>query len=166
MNQEEPPKKIPFSLEVLFLSFLGVGFAPFAPGTFGTLATLPFLYFYAQFNLPSFFLLPFALLLTVISCLVADFVQKRLHVHDPSWIVIDEVVGMLLTYIIAPGSSLLHFLFIFLLFRFFDITKIWPASFFDKKIRHGAGTILDDVVSGIYAGIVMLLLQYFFPALS
>ena len=57
--------------------------------------------------------------------------------------------------------SLPHLFLQFALFRFFDIVKIWPASFFDSKVEHGAGTILDDVISGIYAGLTYLLLTAF-----
>jgi phosphatidylglycerophosphatase A len=72
--------------------------------------------------------------------------------HDPQWIVIDEVLGMTTAWLFIQNHNLLHLSILFALFRFFDIVKIWPASFFDKKIEHGAGTILDDIVSGIYAG--------------
>ena len=48
-----------------------------------------------------------------------------------------------------------------LIFRVFDIFKIWPATYFDKKVTHGSGTILDDIISGVFAGIVILIGKYF-----
>ena len=149
--------------EVIFLSFFGVGFAPWAPGTMGTLATLPFLYFLGQFNAPFFIFLPFLIIATIISCFIAEVVQKRLNLHDPGWIVMDEVLGMATAWLFIGEHSLLRLLVLFALFRFFDIVKFWPASYFDKEVNHGAGTILDDIISGIFAGLVFLLITHFFP---
>lgn len=162
MNTEKQPSlKKP---EILFLSFFGVGFAPKAPGTFGTLATLPFLYLLGLLHPPFFFFIPFLLILTAASCFIADSVQRQLNLHDPQWIVIDEVIGMSVTWLFISTHSLSHLFLQFVLFRFFDIVKIWPASFFDQKVDHGSGTILDDVVSGIYAGIVYKILVYLLPS--
>jgi len=159
MNQDKQPSlKKP---EILFLSFFGVGFLPKAPGTWGTLATLPFLYLLGLFNPPFFLFIPFLLILTAGSCFIAEHIQKTYEVHDPQWIVIDEVLGMSVTWLFSLKFSLAHLLIQFVLFRFFDIVKVWPASYFDKKMHHGAGTILDDIVSGIYAGLVYLLIATF-----
>ncbi len=147
--------------EILFLSFFGVGFVKYAPGTFGTLATLPFLYILGQLKPPLFLFIPFLISSTIIACFIADFVQKKENLHDPQWIVIDEVLGMSTTWLFTQNFSLSHLIAQFILFRFFDIIKFWPASYFDKKMTHGAGTILDDIISGIYAGIVYLILSYF-----
>lgn len=159
MNQDKQPSlKKP---EILFLSFFGVGFLPKAPGTWGTLATLPFLYLLGRFNPPFFLFIPFLIILTAGSCFIAEHVQKKYEVHDPQWIVIDEVLGMSITWLFSLKFSLAHLMIQFVLFRFFDIVKVWPASFFDQKIHHGAGTILDDIVSGIYAGLIYLLIATF-----
>lgn len=149
-TEKQPSLKKP---EILFLSFMGVGFLPKAPGTFGSIATLPFLYLLGLFHPPFFFFIPFILILTGASSYIADSVQREYGLHDPQWIVIDEVIGMFVTWLFINQHNLLHLFVQLILFRIFDIIKIWPASFFDKKVDHGAGTILDDVVSGIYAGI-------------
>jgi phosphatidylglycerophosphatase A len=147
--------------EVLFLSAFGIGFIKYAPGTFGSLVVLPLLYLLGQFNPPFFIFVPFLLIFTFFSCYIAEITQKKYKLHDPGWIVIDEVIGMFVTWLFVRDNNLLHLLILFVLFRIFDIIKIWPASYFDKKVTHGAGTILDDVVSGIYAGIIgMLLIKY------
>jgi phosphatidylglycerophosphatase A len=68
---------------------------------------------------------------------------------------------MFLAWLFIRDNNLIHLVLLFVLFRFFDIVKIWPASYFDKKVKHGAGTILDDIVSGLYAGgLSYLLISY------
>ncbi|WP_127715177.1 phosphatidylglycerophosphatase A [Halobacteriovorax sp. HLS] len=148
------------NLDIFFLSVGGAGFFPWAPGTFGTLVTMPFLYALGTTGAPYFLFLPFLIISTAGACLVADITQRKLELHDPSWIVIDESLGIATTWLFIQNQSILHYTVIFALFRFFDIIKIWPASYFDKKVHHGAGTILDDIISGIFAGIVYLGLCY------
>ena len=149
-------------LDILFLSFFGVGFLPKAPGTWGTLATLPFLYFLGRYHPPYILFIPFVVIMTVISSFIADIVQKNYNLHDPQFIVIDEVLGMTTAWLFIQNHNLTHLFILFVLFRFFDIVKFWPASYFDKQVDHGAGTILDDIVSGIFAGLVYLVINYFF----
>lgn len=149
-------------LDILFLSFFGVGFLPKAPGTWGTLATLPFLYAIGRFNPPYIFFIPFLIIMTLISSFIADSVQKRFDLHDPQFIVIDEVLGMTTAWLFIQTHNLSHLFILFVLFRFFDIVKIWPASYFDKKVHHGYGTIVDDIVSGLFAGLVYLVINHFF----
>lgn len=146
-------------LDTLFLSFFGVGYLPFAPGTWGTLATLPFLYFIGRFNPPFFLFIPFLVIMTIISSFVAESVQRNFKLHDPGWIVIDEVLGMIVAWLFIQEHNLLQLGILFVLFRLFDIVKIWPASYFDKKVLHGYGTIVDDLVSGIYAGLLFLVIH-------
>lgn len=148
--------------DILFLSFFGVGFLPKAPGTWGTLATLPFLYVLGKFNPPYIFFIPFIVIVTLISSFVTDSVQKKFNLHDPQFIVIDEVLGMMTAWLFIQTHNLSHLIVLFILFRFFDIIKIWPASYFDKDVHHGAGTILDDIVSGVYAGLIYLVINHFF----
>ena len=159
MNEDNRPSLK--RLDILFLSFFGSGYLPMAPGTWGTLATLPFLYGIGRFNPPYFLFIPLLIIVTIISSFVAETVQKELKLHDPQWIVIDEVLGMTCAWLFIQKHNLLHLAILFVLFRFFDIVKIWPASYFDKKVQHGAGTILDDIVSGIYAGLTYLAIAHF-----
>jgi phosphatidylglycerophosphatase A len=149
-------------LDILFLSFFGVGFLPKAPGTWGTLATLPFLYFFGLYHPPYVLFIPFIVILTIISSFIADIVQNKFNLHDPQFIVIDEVLGMSTAWLFIQTHNLTHLFILFVLFRFFDIVKVWPASYFDKEVTHGAGTILDDIVSGVFAGLVYLGINYLF----
>ena len=88
--------------------------------------------------------------------------QLKKGVQDPGWIVIDEVIGMLVTWLfIFPNTSYANLAVIFVVFRILDILKFFPANWVDKKIKNGAGTILDDIVSAVYAGIILYALNYF-----
>ncbi len=77
--------------------------------------------------------------------------QEDVRQSDPSWIVIDEVLGMGLTLFIFPAFHWSEWILAFASFRLFDIVKLWPASYFDLKVKNGFGTIVDDLVSGLYA---------------
>lgn len=145
---------------VLFLSWFYTGKFPKAPGTIGSLATLPLIYFLYYLNINIYSLLTIIVFLYVAAVIVAEDVQKKFHLHDPQWIVIDEVIGMLITWSFVRTIDFPILFLVFTTFRFFDIIKIWPASYFDR-LHHGVGTITDDVISGIYAGITTLLIQKF-----
>lgn len=148
--------------EVLFMSLFGIGFIPYAPGTMGTLATMPLIVLFSFFDAPFFIFIPFLVIVTGMSCYIADYTQRKFSLHDPGWIVMDEALGIFTAWLfMGSHKEWWHFLLIFVLFRFFDIIKIYPASYFDKKVKHGSGTILDDIVSGIYAGLLFLVITIF-----
>jgi phosphatidylglycerophosphatase A len=92
---------------------------------------------------------------------VSDLAGRIYAVADDGRIVIDELVGYLVTVALLPFSwqtALLGFFW----FRLFDIVKPPPASWFDKKMKNGVGVVLDDVVAGMYAaGAVRLCLALF-----
>ena len=146
---------------VLFLSWFYTGKFPKAPGTIGSLATLPLIYLlhYFHFNIYSLIFLISVLYLTAV--LVTENVQQKFNLHDPQWIVIDEVIGMLVTWSFVMTIDLPTLFLVLSTFRFFDIIKVWPASYFDR-LHHGVGTITDDVISGLYAGIFTILIQKLF----
>jgi len=139
--------------------FLGLGFgsglAPFAPGTFGTIAAIP-IYMLME-PLP----LTIYLLVTTIFFILGIYICQKsadwLGKDDPSAVVWDEIVGYLVTMIVAPAGW--QWVIIgFVLFRIFDIMKPWPVSLADKKLHGGFGIMLDDVVAGIYAAISLQVL--------
>jgi len=84
---------------------------------------------------------------------------RRLGVHDHPAIVWDEIAGMLIAMLAAPpawwGPPLA-----FVLFRIFDIAKPWPIREIDHGMRGGAGIILDDVLAGVFAALVLLVVGY------
>jgi phosphatidylglycerophosphatase A len=162
INSDAPHRPSLKNPDVMFLSFFGTGFSPYAPGTVGTLACLPFLALLGELNPPVIFFIPLLTISTILSCFIADMTQKKYQIHDPGWIVIDEVLGMTTAWLFIAEHNSLHLFILFCLFRFFDIIKFWPASYFDKDMKHGAGTILDDIVSGFFAGFVYLGINHFF----
>lgn len=144
-----------------FLTYFGVGYAPMAPGTVASFATLPILFCLGSMQTPWWMIVIATTLLTLYACYAADKVQRTVRAADPQWIVLDEVIGMLITYLGVMSNDLYKLTVVFVLFRFFDIVKIWPASYFDKKVKNGAGTILDDVVSAAYAGVLAWMIDQF-----
>jgi len=136
--------------------FLGLGFgsglAPVAPGTFGTLAAIP-VYLLMQ-NLSLMVYLTLTFIAFVVGIWICQQSADWLGKEDPSAVVWDEIVGYLITMIAAPtgwGWIVLGFV----LFRFFDILKPWPISLADREIHGGLGIMLDDVIAGVFAAIIL-----------
>lgn len=127
----------------------GTGLAPKAPGTFGTLAAIP-LYILMSLFLNHVAYLAVTAVLLVLGIWVCGITDKALGSSDHGAIVWDEITGFLLTMFMAP-LAWWSVVAGFLLFRFFDILKPFPISWFDKHVKGGTGTMLDDVLAGIYA---------------
>lgn len=145
---------------ILFLSSnAGLGYAPVASGTFGTLAGIPAFWLLAQLP-PMLWLLTFAALLTL-SFWVSAAAGKIYGVVDDGRIVIDELVGYLVTVAFLPFSWWAAGLG-FLYFRLFDIVKPPPARWFDQKLKNGYGVVLDDVAAGLYAALALRLTLWAF----
>lgn len=135
---------------------LGAGLSPKAPGTAGSLIAL-FPWWFLLRGLPIgayAAVLAAGFLLGVWACEVSD---RRLGIHDQGALVWDEVIGMWITLFAAPPQWW-WFIIGFALFRLFDIWKPWPVRWADHSVRGGLGVMLDDVVAGIYALIVLQLL--------
>lgn len=99
---------------------------------------------------------PTLLLLTVAvvaAIAVAGRADAILQEHDSGRIVIDEIVGMAIA-LAGFSPTWTNVVVIFVLFRILDVVKIWPASYCDRQMPGGAGVVLDDVVSGIYANLL------------
>lgn len=145
----------------LLATVLGAGKSPIMPGTVGTLAGIPLC---ALFMLLSPQVqLPLLIALILFSIMICDRVAEKLGEKDPSCIVLDEVAGYAVTVMLFPLTWKV-LLWAFVLFRFFDILKPWPVSFFDRKTGGGAGIVLDDIAAGLYAHLVLAGLS-FFPVL-
>jgi phosphatidylglycerophosphatase A len=146
-------------LVLFFASGLGLGYAPIAPGTFGTLLGVALYFFLGRINVFIFLALLLALLFA--SFWLADQAEQILFSKDPQMVVIDEVVGYLVTMISFPAGWQ-YLLAGFFLFRFFDVTKIWPASYFDRSGKRGFAVVMDDVCAGVYANLVLQVLRMIF----
>ena len=92
---------------------------------------------------------------------ITQIAQEKHDALDPSWIVIDEVIGMSIAWLFIQDHNIYHLVILFCLFRFFDIFKIEPVRYIDKNLKHGSGVILDDVVAGLYAGLTYKIIQFF-----
>lgn len=132
------------------------GYSPFAPGTAGTVAAIPvYLLFYQLGDLA--YLLVFLVLLPL-SFTISGRAEKLFGAKDSGMIVIDEIAGYLVTMFMIP-FSVEYIIIGFFLFRFFDITKIYPASA-AEKMGGGPGVVMDDVVAGVYANLSLRLLIF------
>jgi phosphatidylglycerophosphatase A len=143
---------------IISASWFGAGFSPVASGTVGTLAAMPFQILLAPLPLPLYLLTLLAFFF--FSCWVSGHAETIFGEKDSGKIVIDEVIGYFITMTAVP-LSWQSVVAGFLLFRFFDITKIPPARFFDRRMKNGYGVVLDDVVAGLYSCIALHLLLRF-----
>ena len=141
-------------LTLFIASNAGLGYAPFASGTFGTLAGIPVFYLTGAWPWWLYMITMTALLF--LSFWVADAAGQIYGVADDRRIVIDELMGYLVTVAFLPWSwnaALIGFFW----FRLFDIIKPPPADWLDKNLKHGVGVVLDDFAAGIYAAIALRL---------
>ncbi len=136
---------------VLLAAWGPCGFSPLAPGTVGTLGAVPLAWALSALGWPAY--LSVTALLLVLGVLAAGRAGRYWGVVDASPIVIDEVVGYLLTMAFVPFSWLTA-LMGFVLFRLLDILKPWPVSALDR-IKSGLGVMLDDVGAGVIGWIGM-----------
>ena len=148
------------TLNTLFVTMFGLGKIPKIPGTIGSLATVIILYiFFHVLDLSSNIIL-----LGLIIIFIFSFSAVALHIKDnenkdPKEIVIDELIGQsipIYLYEISHGSeklpsdAIIFYGVCFILFRFFDIAKPFPVSFFDKNFKNSFGVIMDDICAGFY----------------
>lgn len=159
MKFSAPPPSLGFRHPAtLIATWFGTGLAPYAPGTWGSIAALPFAWAI------TFFFGPLALLAAAIAIfLVGTWAAGRYaqasEIKDPGQIVVDEVAGQWLALVAVPLDPL-SYLAAFGLFRLCDIVKPWPASWADRKLGGGLGVMLDDMIAGGYALLVVHIILY------
>jgi phosphatidylglycerophosphatase A len=136
-------------------TLFGLGRAPFAPGTLASIVALPIAWGVMALGGP-IALFSLGLLVAGLGIWASDVYAKESGEHDPSECVIDEVAGQLLACALAP-LSLFGFALAFVLFRLYDISKLWPVSA-AERLDGGFGIVLDDVVAGILAGGIVAVL--------
>ena len=135
----------------LFATWFGVGLIRPAPGTWGSLAALLIWYFAEFLHSSIHIVLPIFILF---SWLVCSQASQDSQSKDHSSIVIDEVAGMLVA-LSFVAHELIIYLWAFLLFRLFDIWKPWPVSWADKNVEGGLSILLDDLIAGLFAGVII-----------
>ncbi|KNE18054.1 phosphatidylglycerophosphatase A [Helicobacter pylori] len=143
-----------FSLRACFLTLFFSGYSKKAPGTIGSLVALllglPVLIFSAN----TLFL--GAIFIGLIAIAQIDKEEEESKIHDSSYIVIDELVGMWLAMAIS-GLSLAGVILSFIFFRIYDITKPSLIGKIDKEVKGGLGVVADDALAGVLAGLSVLL---------
>jgi len=170
---ENEDVKVSFWIKILGSGF-GTGYFPIASGTFGSFLAL-LIYLIPLFS--SWIYLTSSIIFFFLVGLYVSEKMRRRYGEDPYIVTIDEIVGQWLTYLV--GSVVFEIFFKykpfdldfqfatkaafgvvgFFVFRFFDIIKLEPAKYFDNK-DSGLGIMMDDVISGVYAGIVAAVITH------
>ena len=139
----------------------GVGLAPFASGTWGSLAALP-VGWLIESSAGIAGLLVAAALASLAGTWAADRLERAGGVHDAGYVVVDEIAAQWLALAFAPFTWWGYAL-AFLAFRAADIFKPFPADWCDAHVHGGFGTMLDDLVAGLYAGVAVWAAARFLP---
>ncbi len=162
-------------INTLFVTMFGLGKVKIIPGTFGSLATIIILYvFFHIIEIPANIILIILIIIFILSFFAVSNHIKDNEDKDPREVIIDEFLGQsipIYLYEVSHGiekssNEAIFFYFIcFVLFRFFDIVKPFPVSFFDKNYKNSFGVIMDDVCAGFYVVLFlicfMILSSYF-----
>ena len=163
------------TINTLFVTMLGLGKLSKIPGTFGSLATVFILYvLFHKLNLSSNLILVVLIIIFIYSFLAVASHIKNNENKDPKEIVIDEFIGQSIPIYLyeishgtekSPNEAIIFYAICFVLFRFFDIKKPFPVSFFDRNFKNSFGVIMDDVCAGLYVVLslicFMVLSSYF-----
>ena len=163
------------TLNTLFVTMFGLGKVPKIPGTFGSLATVIILYiFFHKLNISASIILIGLIIIFVYSFSAVATHIKDNENKDPKEVVIDEFIGQSIPIYLyeishatekSPDEAVIFYGICFVLFRFFDIAKPFPVSYFDKNFKNSFGVIMDDVCAGFYVVLslicFMVLSSYF-----
>jgi len=134
-----------------------VGHIPFAPGTFGSLIGIPLCFLLAGIQLSA--AIAAAIIFILLAIWISGAAAKTLKRKDPGCIVIDEIAGMVVTFIGLP-FTLTTAVLGFILFRILDILKPFPIRTLDQRLPGGLGIVADDVVAGIFANLIVRILLF------
>ena len=144
----------------LFVTLFGIGKLKSIPGSYASLATTLFLFLlFHILNISVNFVLIFIIIIFLISLYAVNIFIKDIDNKDPKEVVIDEFIGQsipIYLYEVSHGTNkdpqeaLIFYAICFILFRYFDIMKPFPVSYFDKKHKNSFGVIMDDVCAGLY----------------
>ena len=143
---------------VLFLATgFFIGTVPFAPGTFGSIIGLPICFLISRLDI--LIALICAVLFILFAIWMAGAAEKALKKKDAGEIVIDEIAGLIVTFMGIP-FTLKTVIVGFIIFRAFDILKPFPIRLIEKKVAGGPGIVFDDVLAGLYANLILRLAIY------
>jgi phosphatidylglycerophosphatase A len=150
----------------LFVTMFGLGKIKFMPGTFGSLVTTIFLfYLFHSLKISSNVVLIGWIIIFIYSFYAVSTHTQDSKNKDPGEIIIDEFLGQsipIYLYEISHGTTkenseaIIYYVLFFLLFRYFDIMKPFPVSFFDKNFKNSFGVIMDDIFAGLYVVLTLV----------
>lgn len=154
-----PNLKKPYDI---LASLGGIGLIPFAPGTFGSI------FAWIVFILISHFvnMLILTIVIIILSIWICEKVSKDLFEKDHKSIVIDELAGMwvallpVIYFASSQNERITYAILALVFFRFFDILKPFPVSYFDQKYKNGFGIVFDDIIAGILATVPSLIILF------
>ena len=146
----------------ILASLGGIGLIPFAPGTFGSI------FAWIAFILISHFvnMLILTIVIIILSIWICEKVSKDLFEKDHKSIVIDELAGMwvallpVIYFASSQNERITYAILALVFFRFFDILKPFPVSYFDQKYKNGFGIVFDDIIAGILATVPSLIILF------
>ncbi len=146
----------------LLATWFKSGLYPKAPGTVGSLCTLPLAWILATYTGTIGILIACVIIFIIGEKATEIVLSDKKNGQDPGFVVIDEVVGQLLSFVFIAHLhiNVYMYLFGFAFFRFFDILKPWPVSHYDRNVHSAYGVMMDDVCAGLYAGLMVLATQY------
>ena len=155
------------NLNYLFVTFFGVGTFRYAPGTITSLITTILLFsFFHIVNLSYDIIFLILIIIFLYSFYAVSYYIKESENKDPKEVVIDEVIGQSIPIFLYETShgvtksseeAFLYYIYIFILFRFFDIKKPFPINIFDNKFKNSFGVIFDDVIAGLYVVLTLII---------
>ena len=153
-------------INISILTMFGIGNSRYAPGTVASFVTFLIYIIFYNYNINIFFLISGVFFTFVYSVYAIDSLKKTFSEIDAKEIVVDEFIGqsipILTIYYFVQKNNIEDFIlstfFSFVLFRLFDITKIYPINKIDKNVKNGFGVILDDVLAGIYTVITLFII--------
>ncbi|WP_169764724.1 phosphatidylglycerophosphatase A family protein [Campylobacter mucosalis] len=138
-------------MQRVFLTFFGAGLSPKAPGTAGSIAAAIVAFFVLKFFSATTLFLA-TILISLVAINVINEYEKQTGEHDHQSIVIDEVAGVWLAFVIS-GTTITQMILSLIFFRIFDITKPSIIGRIDRNVKGGLGVMGDDLVAGFVAGI-------------
>jgi len=150
----------------ILVTMFGLGKIKYMPGTFGSLATtIFFFYLFHTLKVSSNIVLIGWIIIFIYSFYAVATHTKDNKNKDPGEIIIDEFLGQsipIYLYEISHGSTkegnevIIYYTLFFILFRYFDIMKPFPVSFFDKNFKNSFGVIMDDICAGVYVVLTLV----------
>lgn len=144
-------------LKIFLGSGMFSGYIPFAPGTFGSLFAL------VIYLIPGFdeyiIIIPAIIISFLVGLLLGNYFEL-LYGKDPKQFTLDEFVGTWIALLSLP-HSFIEIIIIFIIWRFFDISKVYPANKLEA-LKGGLGIMMDDVVSGMYSLIIIYIFKVLF----